>query len=290
MTRPLRIEYPGAVYHVTSRGNEKKPVFKDNQDRLNFLNTLQHANKRYNWICHAYCLMTNHYHLLIETPDGNLSIGMRQVNGVYTQLFNNRHGRTGHLFHGRYKAILIQKDSHLLEVCRYVVLNPVRAKMVETPAAYPWSSYRATAGSAKIHPCFTTEWILGQFSGKRGKAEQEYRKFVSWGIGKRTIWTDVRGQAILGEEAFVNRFVGHLRKQKEVPEITRCQKYLKRPALEKLFPDDILRNKRKRDFRIGEAVRKHGYLQREIAVHLGLNYATVSRLIAGQEKISNYKT
>jgi len=290
MTRPLRIEYPGAVYHVTSRGNEKKPVFKDNQDRLNFLNTLQHANKRYNWICHAYCLMTNHYHLLIETPDGNLSIGMRQVNGVYTQFFNNRHGRTGHLFQGRYKAILIQKDSYLLDVCRYVVLNPVRAKMVETPVAYPWSSYLATAGSAKIHPCFTTEWILGQFSGKRGKAEQEYRKFVSRGIGKRPIWTDVRGQAILGEEAFVNRFVDHLRKQKEVPEITRSQKYLKHSALEKLFPDDILRNKRKRDCRIGEAVGKHGYLQREIAVHLGLNYATVSRLVAGQEKTSNYKT
>ena len=123
MARPLRIEYPGAVYHVTSRGNEKKPVFRDDIDRENFLNTLQHVNKRYNWICHAYCLMTNHYHLLIETPDGNLALGMRQLNGVYTQLFNKRHGRTGHLFQGRYKAILIQKDSHLLEVCRYVVLN-----------------------------------------------------------------------------------------------------------------------------------------------------------------------
>jgi putative transposase len=290
MARPLRIEYPGAVYHVTSRGNEKKPVFKDDQDRQNFLNTLQHVNKRYNWICHAYCLMTNHYHLLIETPDGNLSIGMRQVNGVYTQLFNNRHGRTGHLFQGRYKAILIQKDSHLLEVCRYVVLNPVRAKRVEMPEAYPWSSYLATAGKAKVHSCLTTEWVLGQFSGKRGKAEQEYRKFVSWGIGKPTIWTDVRGQAILGEEDFGDNFVDHLRKHKEVPEITRSQKYLKRPPLEKLFSDDIIRNKRKRDRRIGEAVGKHGYLQREIAAHLGLNYATVSRLVAGQEKISNYKT
>ena len=135
MARPLRIEYPGAVYHITSRGNEKKAVYKSDQDRSNFLNTLQHVNKRYNWICHAYCLMDNHYHLLIETPDGNLSIGMRQLNGVYTQLFNNLHGRTGHLFQGRYKSILIQKDSHLLEVCRYVVLNPVRAKMAEVPEA-----------------------------------------------------------------------------------------------------------------------------------------------------------
>lgn len=290
MARPLRIEYPGAVYHVTSRGNEKKPVFKDEQDRLNFLNTLQHANKRYNWICHAYCLMTNHYHLLIETPDGNLSIGMRQLNGVYTQLFNKWHGRIGHLFQGRYKAILIQKDSHLLEVCRYVVLNPVRAKMDETPEEYPWSSYLATAGKAKPHPCLTTDWVLGQFSGKRSKAEQEYRQFVKWGIGKQSVWTDVRGQTILGEEDFADRFVDHLRKHKEVPEITRSQKYLKRPALEKLFSEDILRNKRKRDRRIADAVERHGYLQREIADHLGLNYATVSRLVADQEQISNNKT
>jgi REP element-mobilizing transposase RayT len=290
MARPLRIEYPGAVYHVTFRGNEKKPVFKDEQDRLNFLNTLQHANKRYNWICHAYCLMTNHYHLLVETPDGNLSIGMRQLNGVYTQLFNNRHGRTGHLFQGRYKAILIQKDSHLLEVCRYVVLNPVRAKMVETLEEHPWSSYLATAGRAKPHPCLTTDWVLGQFSGNRGKAEREYRQFVKWGIGKQSVWADVRGQVILGEEDFADRFIDHLRRHEEVPEITRSQKYLKRPALEKLFPDDILRNKRKRDRRIADAVEKHGYLQREIADHLGLNYATVSRLVAAQEQMSKYKT
>ena len=290
MARPLRIEYPGAVYHVTSRGNEKKPVFKDDRDRENFLNTLQHVNKRYNWICHAYCLMTNHYHLLIETPDGNLSLGMRQLNGVYTQLFNNWHGRSGHLFQGRYKAILIQKDSHLLEVCRYVVLNPVRAKMVEQPETYAWSSYLATAGKAKPHPCLTAAWVLSQFSGKRGKAEKEYRQFVRWGIGQKTIWTDVRGQAILGDEDFTDRLVDHLRKHKDVPEITRSQRYVNRPPLERLFPEDILRSKTKRDQRIADAVEKHVYLQREIAAHLGLNYATISRIVAAQEKGSKYKT
>jgi len=129
--------------------------------------------------------MTNHYHLLIETPDGNLSIGMRQLNGVYAQLMNKRHGRTGHLFQGRYKAILIQKDSHLLEVCRYVVLNPVRPKMAETPADYTWSSYLATAGKTKPHPGLTTERVLGQFSGRRGRAEQEYQKFVRGGSDRR---------------------------------------------------------------------------------------------------------
>jgi len=278
MARPLRREYAGAVYHITSRGNERKPVFKNDQDRINFLNTLQHVNKRYNWICHAYCLMDNHYHLLIETPDGNLSVGMRQLNGVYTQLFNKLHGRAGHLFQGRYKSILIQKDSHLLEVCRYVVLNPVRARMVETPDAWKWSSYRATAGRESPHPCLSINWVLGQFSGKRGTAEKEYRQFVQWGIGK-TIWTDVRGQVILGEEAFGDKLVDHLRKHKDIPEIPKSQRYANRPALEKIFTEKITRDKQKRDKKIAEAVDKHLYSQREIAAHLGLHYTSVSRII-----------
>ena len=279
MARPLRIEYAGAVYHITSRGNEKKPVFKNDQDRLNLLNTLQHVIKRYNWICHAYCLMDNHYHLLIETPDGNLSVGMRQLNGVYTQLFNKLHGRVGHLFQGRYKSILIQKDSHLLEVCRYVVLNPVRAGMVETSDAWKWSSYRATVGRETVHPCLTIDWILAQFSVQRGKAEKEYKQFVQWGIGK-AIWAEVRGQAILGEEEFGDKLVDHLRRYKDIPEIPKSQRYADRPALEKIFTEKIVRNKGKRDKRMVEAVEKHLYSQREIADHLGLHYTSVSRILS----------
>jgi putative transposase len=282
MTRPLRIEYPGAVYHITSRGNEKKPVFKDDQDRINFLNTLQHVNRRYNWICHAYCLMTNHYHLLIETPDGNLAIGMRQLNGVYTQLFNKRHQRNGHLFQGRYKAILIQKDSHLLEVCRYVVLNPVRARMTESPEQWKWSSYRATSGQESPHPCLTTDWILGQFSGKRGKAEQEYRQFVRWGINEKSLWPEVKGQFILGEDDFVESLLPHLKKHREVLEIPRSQRFASRPSMDKIFTVDILRNKIKRDRKIAEAVEKHAYTQRQIANHLGLHYATISRIMTAR--------
>jgi len=282
MSRFLRIEYPGAVYHVTSRGNERKPVFKDEQDRENFLNTLQHVNKRSNWICHAYCLMTNHYHLLIETPDGNLSLGMRQLNGVFTQLVNKRHGRTGYLLQGRYKAILIQKDSHLLEVCRYVVLNPVRAKMVEKPEDYQWSSYLATAGRAKPHPCLTTDWVLRQFGRKRGKAVQEYREFVHWGIGQKTIWTAVRGQVLLGEDDFVDKLADHLKKHQDVPEIPRGQRYAHRPALEKLFKDEVRINLRKRREAARKAVAQYGYRQQEIADHLGLHYSSVSRIVKGE--------
>jgi len=125
---------------------------------------------RYHWICHAYCLMDNHYHLLIETPDGNLSLGMRQLNGVYTQLFNKRHQRTGHLFQGRYKSILIQKDSYLLEVCRYVVLNPVRTGMVVHPKPGSGPAIGRRRDVRRLHPVLVWDWVLSQFSRKRGKA------------------------------------------------------------------------------------------------------------------------
>ena len=124
MARPLRIEYPGALYHVTSRGNAREDIFFDEKDRQRFLATLAHVIRDYHWICYAYCQMTNHYHLLIETPEANLSRGMRQLNGVYTQALNRRHGRVGHIFQGRFKALLVEKDGYLLELCRYIVLNP----------------------------------------------------------------------------------------------------------------------------------------------------------------------
>ncbi len=281
MSRPLRIEYPGAVYHVTSRGNEKKPVFRDDQDRESFLNTLHQVNKRYHWICHAYCLMGNHYHLLIETPDGNLAIGMRQLNGVYTQRFNYRHGRTGHLFQGRYKAILIQKDTHLLEVCRYVVLNPVRAKMTERPEEYPWSSHVAVAGRTKPHPCLTTDWVLGQFGRKRASAIREYRKFISQGIGREAVWNDIRGQALLGEEGFVHKLKDYLRKHKDIPEIPRSQRYAHRPPLKDLFSSARMDQKKRRNAVI-KAIEQYGYRQAEIADHVGLHYSTVSRIAKGE--------
>ena len=279
MVRPLRIEYPGAVYHITSRGNDKKTVFKDETDRETFLSTLAHVNKRYHWLCHAYCLMDNHYHLLVETPDGNLSIGMRQLNGVFTQARNKRYQKTGHLFQGRYKAILIQKDSHLLEVCRYVVLNPIRARMVERLDDWKWSSYRATAGKEQPHPCLTIDWVLGQFSRTIAEAEKEYRQFVKCGIGKETIWNEVKGQSILGEDDFVAGLSAHLKRHKDVPEIPKSQRFANRPELDKIFTESMLRDKRKRDKKIAEAIEKHGYTQRSVANHLGMHFTYVSRIL-----------
>lgn len=279
MARPLRVEYDGAVYHITSRGNAKKPIFKDDEDRKTFLDILHKVNKRYNWLCHAYCLMNNHYHLIIETPDGNLSKGMRQLNGVYTQSFNKRHDRVGHIFQGRYKAILIQKESHLLEVCRYVVLNPVRAKTVQYIEEWEWSSYKATAGKERLLPCLTTNWILGQLDKKRKQAEKEYREFVEAGIGEKGIWRELKGQSVLGREDFVERLIKYVKGYEEIKEIPKNQRYIGRLRLKEIFNGKTLLDRPKRNKKIVEAVEKYGYSQKEIADYLRMHYSTISRLV-----------
>lgn len=279
MARPLRIEYDGAVYHVTSRGNARKPIFKDDADRESFLDAAYKVNSRYNWLCHAYCLMSNHYHLVIETPDGNLSKGMRQLNGVYTQLFNKRHNRVGHIFQGRYKAILVQKESHLLEVCRYVALNPVRARLVKNAGDWEWSSYRGTAGIDRQHPMLTTDWVLGQFGTGKKVAIRRYSEFVAAGIGVKSIWKEVRGQSLLGEEGFAEELIGYLTGQRDVREIPRNQRYADRPAIERVFTTDAAVNRNERNRKIIEAVERYGYSQREIADFLGIHYTTVSRIM-----------
>jgi REP element-mobilizing transposase RayT len=283
MARPLRIEYDGAFYHVTSRGNDRKPIFKDDSDRELFLNTLAQVNERFHWICHAYCLMNNHYHLVIETPDGNLSRGMRQLNGVYTQSFNKRHGRVGHVFQGRFKAILVQKDSHFLEVCRYVVLNPVRAKTIGHPRQWKWCSYRAMAGTASAHGCLTVDEILSHFGQRSAIAQEKYCEFVQAGIGSSSIWDGLEAQSLLGVEGFAVGLRHLVTEKQQIREIPKGQRFVGRPTLEKLFFQKS-RGKTSRDRLIAKAVTEYGYSQMDLASFLGLHYSTISRILAAADK------
>jgi putative transposase len=283
MARPLRIEFDGALYHLTSRGNERKPIFKDLTDRALFLNTLSEVKERFHWLCHAYCLMDNHYHLVIETPDGNLSKGMRQLNGVYTQGFNRRHHRVGHLFQGRFTGILVQKESHFLEVCRYVVLNPVRAKAVKHPKEWAWSSYRATAGQSPIPRYLTVDEILGYFGQRRDACQEKYREYVREGIGSATIWEDLEAQSLLGLEDFAEALRSHVMGKQAVREIPKEQRLLGRPSLRNLF-DEASKGKAARDRLILRAVNQYGYSQMEVARHLKLHYSTVSRMMKSINK------
>ena len=278
MARPIRIEYAGAVYHVTSRGNNRNLIFIDDVDRQTFLDIVDSVNRKYNFLCHAYCLMDNHYHLLIETPDGNLAKGMRQINGVYSQGFNRRHKSVGHLLQGRYKSILIQRDSHLLEVCRYVVLNPVRARVVHRPEEYKWSSYRSTAGMEKPHQCLARKWMLGQFAERRKSAESKYKEFVAAGIGDKNIWKEVKGQSLLGEDDFIEVLIEYARGHEDVEEIPKSQRYVTRPGLDGLFIEKTISDKRARNRKIVEAINKYGYSQKEVADHLGMHYTSISIL------------
>jgi REP-associated tyrosine transposase len=283
MARPLRIEYDGALYHVTSRGNDRKPIFKEDSDRELLLNILAKVAERFHWICHAYCLMTNHYHLVIETPDGNLSKGMRQLNGVYTQSYNKRQGRVGHVFQGRFKAILVQKDSHFLEVCRYVVLNPVRAKTIGHPRQWKWSSYRATAGTAAVSGCLTVDEILSHFGQRRAAAQEKYCEFVQAGIGSPSIWDDLKAQSLLGVEGFALGLRHLVTEKQQIREIPKEQRFVGRPTMEKLFAQKS-HGKTWRDRLIAKAVTEHGYSQMDLASFLGLHYSTISRILAATDK------
>jgi putative transposase len=275
MARPLRLSFPGAVYHVTSRGNARHDIVADDRDRSQWLSLLAHVVDRYGWLCHAYCLMDNHYHLVIETPKPNLSIGMRQLNGRYTQAYNRRHEQVGHVFQGRFTAILVEKDAHLLELCRYVVLNPVRAKIVSHPRLWVWSSYRATVGETKAPGWLTTDWILSQFGQRGGPAQARYRTFVAEGRGGPAPWEQLTGQIYLGSE----KFVAQHQPNRVIRDIPRRQTQAQRPSLETLF-------ERKGDLEktIHQAYRQYGYRLADIADHLGVHAATVSRRLKRAEQ------
>ena len=216
MARPLRLEYPGALWHVTNRGVEKRDIYLDDQDRLRFLKLLQKVIADYRWQLLAYVLMSNHYHLFFRTPDTNLSLGMKDLDGDYASSFNMRHRRVGHLFQGRFKSHLVDSETYLLTLARYIVLNPVRAGMVESPGQWKWSSYRATAGLVAVPVWLDPIPLLDYFNpSDRIVAMQGYRDFVAAGAGQEASpWGDLIAQTFLGGTAFLQEVEKRIRGHK----------------------------------------------------------------------------
>jgi REP-associated tyrosine transposase len=292
MARPLRIEYPDAFYHVTSRGNERKDIFKSRKDREQFILYLQSSVERYGAVIHAYCMMTNHYHLLVETPHGNLSEIMRHINGAYTTYFNVKRKRAGHLFQGRYKAIVVEADEYALELSRYIHLNPVRAGMVSWPQDHEWSSYRCYAGLATEPAWLTSNLVLGSFGTTNPKAN--YRSFVEDLIGAEyeSPLKGVIASTLLGSPEFVSQVseahVDQLKSDRSVPAV---KKLSSRPTAEKIMATvkDVLGGDSTLTKKISVYLcHRHGGMKlKEIGERFGIGDAAVSvaskRLLAQAE-------
>jgi putative transposase len=277
MTRPLRIEFPGALYHVTARGDNRTSIYLDHDDRLRWLDILGLICTRFNFIVHAYCQMDNHYHIMVETVEANLSGGMRQLNAIYSQHFNRTHRRCGHVLQGRYKAILVQKESYLLELARYVVLNPVRAGVVSHPRHWRWGSYRHTTGEVDAPAWLETEWLLSQFAHTQEQARVQYEQFVLQGIGKSSPLKEAQHQLLLGDKIFVAQHTDRFMPA----DLTAAPRVQRRVSAKTL--DHFHNAYSNRDEAIGRAYATAAYSMAEIARHFSVSYKTVSRAVRWYE-------
>jgi putative transposase len=276
MTRPLRIEFPGALYHVTARGNQLNAIYHDDTDRRYWLDVLGLVCERFHFVVHAYCQMTNHYHVMIETVEGNLAQGMRQLNGIYSQRLNRRHTQVGHVFQGRYHAVLVQKEAHLLELARYIALNPVRAGIVECHDQWRWSSYHAMLNSRIAPVWLDTEWLLGQF-GHGQEAVDAFVKFVVAGVGGDNPLRRMRYQLLLGDDNF---FARH-RQPRSPAALVAVSKSQRR--ITALTLPQYEANFTPREVAMARAYRSTAFSMAEIGAHFGVSAKTVSRAVRRYE-------
>jgi len=283
MARPLRIEFSGASYHVMSRGNGRQRIVRGDKDRSRRLDWLRRTVETYGWRLHAFCLMDNHDHLYVETPEPNLSAGMQHLNGSYTSYFNRRHRRVGHLFQGRFKAVLIETEGHDWEVSRYIHLNPVRARLAERPEMWPWSSYRGYHRRSREMPWVTYRRVLREFGSDADRARREYRRFVAKGIESMPAcpWADAVHGLIVGGEAFVEKIRDRLAERKPDRALPALQALRPRPPLARIAsvvaaafdvaPDDWAPGRRQDDASRAVAAylarRRFGYRAREVAAN-----------------------
>ena len=283
MTRPLRLEYPGAVYHVMSRGDNKQKVFLNEHDRRRFLEIYEDVVERLLWQTYAWCLMDNHFHLVIETPEPNLSEGMRLLNGIYTQYFNKNKGRVGHLFQGRFRSIVVDENTYLLELVRYVALNPVRSGYVDSPEKWSWSSFRATAGLDPCPPWLNADRVIDAISEGIGSKEDRRKSYVDYilkGVGKEAdLMEKVQQQVYLGDEGFIDRVQRKCSVSPDLADISREQKRKPLANLEEYF-----RQYTHHKEAMAVAFLEGRFSQAQISRYLGVHYSTVSRAVREYKK------
>jgi REP element-mobilizing transposase RayT len=291
MSRPLRIEYPGAIYHVTSRGDRRGPVYRDDEDRVAQIEVIARAMDRFDAQVLAYCQMGNHFHLVLHTRRANLSRLMRHVNGVYTQTFNRRHGLAGHLFQGRFKAILVDREAYLLALCRHVERNPVAAGLVARAEAWPWSSCRAHVGLAATPPWLDTDGLHGYLLGRpvggardRQRAVQRYTAVLAEAPSEPLWESGLRRQMFLGDEDFVARMQALAAPARRAAvEVPRAQ------CKSGGTLQDCLKRCADRPQALRMAYRDCGISMTALARELDLSVSHISRLIAGAERGRNGK-
>lgn len=237
MARPLRIEFAGALYHVMSRGNERRRIVRDDRDRQKRLDWLRRTVETYGWHLHAFVLMDNHEHLFVETPEANLSAGMQYLNGSFTGCFNRRHRRAGHLFQGRFKAQLIEAEGYFLEVSRYVHLNPVRARAVRRPEAYRWSSYPGYCRASRALEWVTYDRVLGEFDAGPTEARRAYGRFVRAAVESppRSPFAEAVGGLLLGSQKFVDQMRLLLEDRPADAGVPQLERLRSRPTLERIL-------------------------------------------------------
>jgi putative transposase len=266
MSRPLRIQAAGLTYHVTARGNGRMVIFRDDIDRSRFLEVLATVVEEKGLVCHSYCEMYTHVHLLVTTMQPNISSAIKSLNGDYAQWWNHRHGHVGHVFQGRFHAQIVQDDSYLLTAANYIVRNPMRGRLVESPEQWEWSSYRATAGLGPV-PAFLSPQLIWEYMGGGSQAPLRYREFVNAAPAQK-----LSRLPILGDDQFVQRFsTWRTNAGREVPARDRVV----RPPLEDLCVDVTTRPGRDRAVLLA---RSAGYRVAEIARQLGVHESTVRRV------------
>ena len=287
MARPLRLEFPGAVYHVTCRGDRREPIYRDDSDRVSHLAVLAQAMDRFDAQVLAYCLMGNHYHLVLHTRSANLSRLMRHLNGVTTQRFNRRHGLSGHLFQGRFKSILADRDAYLLTLCRYVERNPVAAGMVRRAEDWPWSSCRAHVGLAPTPDWLDTDGLHGYLLARPVSGEVDRQQAIAIYAAMiaqdadADLWSSgLRSQVFLGDEAFVQRMLANApASARDALEVPRRQRQVQAKSITQLISELPSREQA-----LHVAYTEGGCTMTQLAQALGLSVSRVSRLIALVER------